>query len=170
MNTGEPRRLDGQSVETDYEIEHPLIGEQSQITNNARAFNLFFESWQFLQDGNEKKGQDLRQEALKEDPSLHTHAIDVLSKMVQSSSAEGKGAIYYWLGIHNEYLEDEHQALHWYTKAVNAFKKIGYSKREGRARCNLGKVKMKLKDPSGMEEFEKAILLNPMDRAIGCVM
>jgi tetratricopeptide (TPR) repeat protein len=163
MNTSEPRRLDGQSIETEYEIEHPLIGEQFQITNNTRAFNLFFKSWRFLQDGNERRGQDLYQEALKKDLSLHTHAIDILSKMAQSCSAEEKGSICYWLGIHNEYLEDEHQALLWYTKSINAFHKIGYLKREGRARCNLGKVKMKLEDPSGMDEFEKAILLNPMD-------
>ena len=160
---GEPRRLDGQSTEAEYAIEHPLIGKQSQSSDNARALNLFFESLRCQQDGNKWKEATLYQEALKAYPSLHKHTCDTLSNMVLSCSPEDEGAIYYWLGIHSEYLKDEHQALIWYTKAIDAFHKIGYQKREARAHCNLGTVKMKLEDPSGMEDYEKAITLNPMD-------
>ena len=83
--------------------------------------------------------------------------------MAKSCRPEDEGAIYYWLGIHTQYLKDYPQAESWYVKAIDAFHKIGYPKREGRAHCNLGRVKMKLEDPSGMKEFEKAIALNPMD-------
>ncbi len=83
--------------------------------------------------------------------------------MTKSCSPENEGAIYYWLGIHTQYLEDYPQAESWYAQAVKSFHKIGYTKREGRAHCNLGRVKIKHEDPSSMEEFEKAIALNPMD-------
>ncbi len=53
------------------------------------------------------------------------------------------------------------QAAAWYEKAIKAFHQTGYQKRASRAHCNLGKVKMKMRDPSAMEEFEKAIALNP---------
>jgi tetratricopeptide (TPR) repeat protein len=162
-NKGEPRRIDGQSVESEYAIEHPLKGKQSQIPNNARALDLFSESVRYLQDGDELKAATLYQEALKVDPSLHAHAREALSNMTKSSGPEDEGAIYYWLGIHTQYLEDYRQAESWYTKAIDAFHKIGYPKREGRAHCNLGRVKMKHRDPSAMEEFEKSIALNPMD-------
>ena len=97
--------------------------------------------------------------------SMHfpTHACEALTNMAKSCSPEDEGAIYYWLGIHTQYLEDYRQAESWYAQAVESFHKIGYLKREGRAHCNLGRVKMKHGDPSGMEEFEKAIALNPMD-------
>lgn len=96
---GEPRGIDGQSAEAEYAIEHPLIGKQSQSLANARALGLFFESLRCLQDGNELKGSTLYQEALRADPSLHTHARDALSNMAQSCSPEDEGAIYYWLGM-----------------------------------------------------------------------
>jgi len=159
----EPRRIDGQSVEAEYAIEHPLIGKQSQSLDNDRALTLFFESLRCLQDGNELDASTLYQEAIKADSSLHTHARDTLLNMAQSCSPEDEGAIYYWLGIHSEYLKDDHQAVIWYAKAIDAFHTIGYQNREAKAHCNLGTVKMKLKDPSGMEEYEKAITLNPMD-------
>jgi tetratricopeptide (TPR) repeat protein len=116
-----------------------------------------------LQDGNEIQASTLYQEALIDDPFLHTHARDALSNMAQSCSPEDEGAICYWLGIHSEYLKDNGQAVIWYEKAIDAFHNIGYQKREARAHCNLGTVKMRLEDPSGIEEYEKAVTLNPMD-------
>ncbi len=160
---GEPRRVDGQSVESEYAIDHPLIGKQSQGLVNARALNLFLESVSCRQDGNEERGASLYQEALKADPSLHTHARDALSSLAQRCNPEDEGAVYYWLGLHSEYLKDNRQAATWYMKAIDAFHKMGFQKREARAHCNLGTVKMRLEDPSGMEEYEKAIALNPMD-------
>jgi len=162
-NKGEPRGSAGQSVESEYAIGHPLVGKQSQSPDKARALDLFSESVRYVQDGNESKAATLLQEALEADPSLHKHACDALTDMAKSCSPEEKGAIYYWLGIHTQYLQDYRQAESWYAQAVEAFHKIGYPKREGRARCNLGRVKIKLEDPSGMQEFEKAIALNPMD-------
>ena len=159
----EPRGLDWQSAETEYAIEHPLIGNQSQTLDNARVLALFIESVRCLQYGNDRMASTLYQEALEADPSLHTHARDALSNIAQNGSPEDEGAIYYWLGIHSEYLKDNGQAVIWYAKAIDAFHKIGYQKREARAHCNLGTVKMRLEDPSGMEEYEKAIMLNPMD-------
>lgn len=162
-NKGESRRIGGQSAESEYTIEHPLKGKQSQGPNNARALDLFSESARYLQDGDELQASTLYQEALRVDPSLHAHAREALTNMAVSCSPEDEGAIYYWLGIHAQYLEDYRQAESWYAKAVDAFQKIGYPKREGRAHCNLGRVKMKHGDPSGMEELKKAIALNPMD-------
>jgi tetratricopeptide (TPR) repeat protein len=160
---GEPRGTGGQPVESEYSIEHPLIGNQSLILGNAGAMDLFVESVKCLQDGNRLKASTLYHKALKADPSLHTHAHDALSNMTQSCSPETEGAVYYWLGIHSQYLEDNDQAIVWYEKAIEAFHKIGYQKREARAHCNLGTAKMQLEDPSGMEEYEKAVTLNPMD-------
>jgi tetratricopeptide (TPR) repeat protein len=160
---GEPRRIDGRSVESEYSIEHPLKGKPSQNPEDTRALDLFSESVRYLQDGDELKAATLYQEALKADPFLHTHACEALIKIAKSCRPEDEGAIYYWLGIHTQYLEDYRQAESWYAQAIDAFHKIGYPKREGRAHCNLGRVKMKHEDPSGMEEFEKAIALNPMD-------
>ena len=162
-NEGEPRGIDGQSVESEYAIEHPLKGKQSQSLDNTRALDLFSESVQYLQDGDEVKASTLFQEALEDDPSLHLHAYEALINAIKSCRPEEEGAIYYWLGIHTQYLDDYRQAESWYAKAIDAFHKIGYPKREGRAHCNLGRIKMKQGDRSGMEEFEKAIALNPMD-------
>jgi tetratricopeptide (TPR) repeat protein len=160
---GEPRGIDGQSVESEYAIEHPLIGKQSQSSDIARALDLFFESLRYLQDGDDPKAATLYQEALKANPFLHANACEALINRAKSCSLEDEGAIYYWLGIHTQYLEDYRQAESWYAQAIDAFHKIGYPKREGRAHCNLGRVKIKHEDQSGMEEFEKAIALNPMD-------
>jgi tetratricopeptide (TPR) repeat protein len=162
-NKSEPRRIDAQSVESEYAIGHPLKGRRSQSPNNARALDLFSESVQCVQDGDELKASTLYQEALQVDPSLHAHAREALINMAKTCSPEDEGTIYYWLGIHTQYLEDYRQAESWYAKAVDTFHKIGYPKWEGRARCNLGRVKMKHRDPSAMEEFEKATALNPMD-------
>jgi tetratricopeptide (TPR) repeat protein len=159
----EHQEIEGQSAEAEYAIEHPLARRQSEWLENTRALNLFYESVRCRQDGNEQRGSILYQESLAADPSLHTHARDALSNMAQSCSSENEGAIYYWLGIHSEYLKDDSQAVIWYAKAIDAFHKIGHQKREARAHCNLGSVKMRLKDPSGMKEYEKAITLNPMD-------
>jgi hypothetical protein len=160
---GELRRIDGRSVESEYSIEYPLKGNSSQNPEDARALDLFSESVRYLQDGDELRAATLYQEALKADPCLHIHACEALIQMMKSCRPEDEGAIYYWLGIHTQYLEDFRQAEGWYQRAIDAFHMTGYPKREGRAHCNLGRVKMKHKDPSGMEEFEKAIALNPMD-------
>ena len=159
----EPRLIEARSVESEYSIEHPLKGKSSQNPEDGRALDLFSESVRYLQDGDELKAVTLYHEALKVDPYLHIHACEALIKIAKSCRTEDEGAIYYWLGIHTQYLEDYRQAEGWYAQAIDAFHKIGYPKREGRAHCNLGRVKMKQEDPSGMEEFEKAIALNPMD-------
>jgi tetratricopeptide (TPR) repeat protein len=65
-----------------------------------------------------------------------------------------------------EYLNDELQAITWYEKAIAAFHHIGYPNCESRAYCNLGNVKMRLRDPSAMEEFEKSIALNPKNGTV----
>lgn len=163
VEEGEPQRIDGRSAESEYSIEHPLKGKPSQKPENARALDLFSESVRYLQDGDESKAAALYQEALKADPFLHKHACEALINIAKSCRPEDEGDIYYWLGIHTQYLEDYCQAESWYTHAIDAFHKIGYPKREGRAHCNLGRVKIKHEDPSGMDEFEKAIALNPMD-------
>jgi len=160
-NKVEPRAVDGQSAEAEYAIEHPLIGHRYLPSDRKRTLDLFFESVRCHQDGNEQRALILYQEAMRTDPSLHKNAREALSKMVQDCSSSDEGAIYYWLGIHSEYLMDWKQAAAYYEKAINAFAQIGYPKRESRAHCNLGKVKMHLRDPSAMEEFEKAIALNP---------
>ena len=83
--------------------------------------------------------------------------------MAQNCRPEDEGAIYYWLGIHSEYLKDAPQAASWYAKAVVAFHKMGHQKRESKAHCNLGTVKMQLGDPSAMAEYEQASALDPMN-------
>jgi tetratricopeptide (TPR) repeat protein len=159
----EPGRIDGQSYESDYSIEHPLKGKPSQSPENARALDLYIESVRYLQDGDEYKAASLYQEALKEDPTLHTHACEALVELSKCCRPEDEGAIYYWLGIHNQYLEDYPQAGIWYAQAIDAFHKMGYEKREGRAHCNLGRIKVKQEDPSAIDEYKKAIALNPLD-------
>ena len=159
----EPRNIYGRSAQSEYAIEHPLKGKLSSSPNSTRALELFLESVQHLQDGDELNAPTLLQEALKTDPSLHSHACEALVNNLKSCRPEDEGAIYYWLGIHTQYQNNLPQAENWYAKAIDIFHRIGYSKREGRARCNLGRVKMELEDPTGFEEFEKAIALNPMD-------
>lgn len=162
-NQDEPRRKEGKSVESEYAIEHPLIRKRSQDPVPFRALGLFFESVMYLQDGDNWKAGELLKKALETDPALHAHACEALVNLAKSCPPEEEGAIYYWLGIHTQYLEDYPQAETWYTRAVEAFHKIGYLKREGRAHCNLGRIKVKHEDPSAVQEFEKAIALNPMD-------
>jgi tetratricopeptide (TPR) repeat protein len=157
----EPRAVEGQSAEAEYAIEHPLVGHWYLPSDRKRAVDLFFESVRCHQDGNEHRAEALYQEAVRTDPSLHENAREALSKMAQECSSGDEGAIYYWLGIHSEYLTDWKQAAAYYEKAFSAFAQIGYRKRESRAHCNLGNVKMQLRDPSAMEEFKKAIALNP---------
>ena len=67
----DPRRISGNSVESEYAIEHPLIGKRFQDPDTARALVLFFESVMYLQDGNDWKASALLKEALVVDPSLH---------------------------------------------------------------------------------------------------
>jgi tetratricopeptide (TPR) repeat protein len=157
----EPRTSDAQSAEAEYAIEHPLIGRNILKADSKRALDLYYESVTCHQDGNEQRALALYQEALSIEPSIHTHAYEKLAELVQNCSAKDAGAIYYWLGLHSEYLNDNRQAANWYEKAVNAFAQLGYRNRESRARCNLGNVKMQMHDPSGMEEFEKAVAINP---------
>lgn len=159
----ESRGLGMPSAEAEYAIEHPLMGDQSQALDNASALALFCESVRYLQDGNAWMASTLVRRALKAEPSLHTHARDALLSKAQSCRPGEAGAVYYWLGIHSEHLKDNHQAAIWYAKAIDAFHELGHQKQEARAHCNLGTVKMRLEDPSGMEEYEKAITLNPMD-------
>lgn len=162
-NNDEHRKINGKTVESEYAIEHPLIGKQSQNPDHTRALYLFTESVKYIQDGNDWKASTLLQEALETDPTLHIHACEALSNMAKYCNPEEEGAIYYWLGIHTQYLEDYPGAESWYERAVESFHRIGYPKKEGRAHCNLGRLKIKHGDPSGIKEFEKAISLNPMD-------
>ncbi len=106
------------------------------------------------------KALTLYQEAMSREPSLHEIANEVLPKMVADCGAE-EGAIYYWQGLHYEYEGDLDQAATSYQKAAEVYNAIDYKKRESRSHCNLGHVKMRRGDGSGMEEFEKAIALDP---------
>jgi tetratricopeptide (TPR) repeat protein len=157
----EPQSIDGQSAEAEYAIEHPLVTYKDLTPESKKAFNLYYESVRCHQDGNKARAVAFCQEALRLDASLHKNAQEILSKMVVDCDLEEEGAICYWLGIHSEYLSDWRQAAEWYERAAKAYNKIGYNKRESRVHCNLGSVKMKMRDPSGMEEFEKAVVLNP---------
>lgn len=157
----EPRTVDSQSARAQYAIEHPILGLRGLTSESKRAFDLYYESVRCHQDGNKTRAFMLYQEAMKTDPSLHENAIRILSKRVVDCGPDEEGAIYYWLGIHSEYSLNWKQAAIWYEKAALAFDRIGYKKRESRVRCNLGNVKMQMRDPSGMEELEKAIALDP---------
>jgi tetratricopeptide (TPR) repeat protein len=157
----EPRSVDGQSAEAAYAIEHPLIGHKALKFEQGRALDLYYESVRCHQDGNEPRAILLYQEATQLDPSLHKHAYNDLSKMVEKCSKKEAGAIFYWLGIHSEYLNDWEHAKDWYEKAASAYHDIGYLMRESRVHCNLGNIKMRLHDPTAMDEIEKAIELNP---------
>ena len=159
----EPRGVDGQSAETDYAIEHPLVGHQAPMTDNARALELYYESVRCHQDGNARQASVLYQEATDLDPSLHEHACESLSNMAEGCNPKDAGPIYYWLGVHSEHRMNFAQAAASYENAIIAFGQLGYQKRESRAHCNLGHVKMRLGDPSALAEFEKAVALNPRD-------
>jgi tetratricopeptide (TPR) repeat protein len=158
----EPRGMDDQSAESEYAIEHPLVEHQFECSDYAKAFTLFNVSTKYSQIGKLRQALMIYQESTKIDPSLHDHAREALSKMAQECNPKDAGPIYYWLGAHSEYLTDLKQAAAWYEKAIDAFRQIGYQKRESRAHCNLGNVKMHMREASAaMEEFEKAVILNP---------
>lgn len=157
----EPRTVDSQSARSEYAIEHPLIRDKNLPSDRRRALDQFYASIRYQQDGNEFRALALYNEATRTDPSLHENAREALSDMAQDCSSTDAGAIYYWLGIHSEWLSDLRQAAVFYEKAVNVFDQIGYKKRASRACNNLGSVKMQMRDPSAMEEFEKAIALDP---------
>jgi len=160
----EPRGDSGKTVESEYSIAHPLIiDNRLPHLINSRAMNLFVESVKCIQDGDEIKAARLFKEAEKEDPSIHYRARDALVDLSRNCMPQDEGAIYYWIGIHSQYLQESDQAIIWYKKAIEAFQKSGFRKREGRAHCNLGTVKMQLQDPSGLEEYIKAVKLNPAD-------
>jgi len=160
----EPRQVDGQSAEAEYAIEHPLIGHRSLRSDANRALNVYREALTYLHAGDRTRANILYQDAMKIDPSLHKRAREILSKMAQGCSSTEAGPIYYWLGIHSESLSDLQQAVTWYEKAVSVFEQLGYKKRQGRVHCNLGTVHLKSGNYNlGMEEFEKAIALNPSD-------
>jgi tetratricopeptide (TPR) repeat protein len=157
----EPRSADGHSARSEYAIEHPLIGVRNLPSNRKRALDQFYESVRCHQDGNEYRALSLYNEATRADPCLHENAREALSRLARDSSSTDAGPICYWLGIHCEWLSDLRQAAVSYEKAVNAFDRIGYRKRASRACNNLGSVKMQLHDPTAMEEFERAIALDP---------
>ena len=157
----EPRHIDGSSVEAEYAIEHPLLGRPMLTPEFLKALQLFWDGTTYFQSGNQQKASIFYQEALETDPGFHERARQALAEMAKNCSSKEAGPIYYWLGAHSEYLLDRMQAKAWYEKAIVAFNQIGYPKRESRARCNLGNVKMQTMDSSAMDEFEKAIALNP---------
>jgi tetratricopeptide (TPR) repeat protein len=105
----------------------------------------------------------LYQEALAREPALHAIAIKTLSEALADCSSEQAGATCYWLGLHSEYSSNLREAAAWYERAAKAYGSIGYKKRESRARCNLGSVKMQMRDGSGMEELERATVLDPQN-------
>ncbi len=101
------------------------------------------------------------EEALRLDPDLHRHACLALEKLAPGLSPPRAGAACYWLGIHFEYLLDRLQAVKWYQQAIQIYAHLGYPHRESRCHCNLGNVKMQMNDPTGMDEFQRAVALNP---------
>jgi tetratricopeptide (TPR) repeat protein len=160
----EPRQVHVQSAEAEYAIEHPLIGHQAPRSDADRALNLYREALTHLHVGNRMMANMLSQQAMSIDPSLHKRVRGILSNMAQGCSPTDAGPVYYWLGIHSENLDDFQQAATWYERAAGAFEQLGYEKRQGRARCNLGTVQLKLGNYTlAMKEFEKAIALNPSD-------
>jgi tetratricopeptide (TPR) repeat protein len=161
MEKVEPQEIDARSARSEYAIEHPLIGNRDLPSDRRRALDQFYESVRTHQDGNEFRAMNLYNEAMDTDSSLHENIRGNLLEMTKNCNSIDTGAIYYWIGLHSEYLLDWHQAALAYEKAVNAFIQIGYKNRASRACNNLGNVKMQLRDPSAMDEFEKAIALNP---------
>ncbi len=159
----EPRAVDGHSARASYAIEHPALGYKQLATETRRAFDLFYESVRCFQDGDKMRALMLYQEALEREPALHAIAIKTLSETLADCSSDQEGATCYWLGLHSEYSSNLKEAAAWYDKAAKAYGSIGYKKRESRARCNLGSVKMQMRDGSGMEEFEKATVLDPQN-------
>jgi tetratricopeptide (TPR) repeat protein len=162
-NKGESQAADGQSAEAKYAIPHPLVGQRHLPSDTKRALDMFYESTRCHQEGHKRRAATLYQQALKVDPSLHENARAALTNMAQDGTSRDQGATYYWLGIHSEYLRDWQQAAPHYEKAIQSFAQSGDQRREARARCNLGNVKMHMNDPSALEEFEQAVALNPQD-------
>jgi tetratricopeptide (TPR) repeat protein len=158
-----PKQSDNFSAESEYAIEDPLTNYWGLKFSNNMAFSLFSEMTRNVQDGNNAKAQILHNQALRINPSLHEDAREILSKMIDDGTVSDEGAIYYWLGIHSEYLMEYKQAALWYEKAAKVYNKTGYPVQESRVYCNLGSVKMRMNDPTGMDDFEKAIALNPRD-------
>lgn len=157
----EPSDLDGATAESHYAIKHPLVACARAESDVEKALVLYHESVSLVQDGNQQLAQLRYQQALELDPSLHERCREALQQMVEGSSPSDSGAIYYWLGIHSEYLRDDKLAATWYQKAIAAFEEIGYKRRQSRALCNLGSLKMRTGDYSGMEDFERAVALDP---------
>lgn len=160
-NKVEPRVVDAQSARSSYGIEHPLIGVRSLPADRRRALDQFYESVKCHQNGQEFRALALYNEAVRRDPRLHENARESLLGMARDCSPSDGGAIYYWLGIHSQWLRDWKQAAVFYEKAVDAFGQIGYKRRASRACNNLGNVKMQMRDSSAMAEFERAIALDP---------
>jgi tetratricopeptide (TPR) repeat protein len=153
----------GIPIEAEYAIEYPVIGDLRKTAMNPHSMDLYLKSLRNLQEGNEREATLAYAEALKVDPSFHEHAREALLSAIQNTNLEAAGAIYYWLGIHSQYLKDHVQAAAWYSLSIDALNKAGKYKEEGRAHCNLGTVKMELRDPAGMDEYQRAIELNPQD-------
>jgi len=157
----EPRDVDGRSARSEYAIEHPLIGARSLSIDTRRALDQLYESVRCLQEGGEFRSLNLYNEAMRSDPSLHEHAREALADLAQDCRPADAGAVYYWMGLHSEYLMDRVRAADYYQKAVDGFERIGYRKRASRACNNLGSAKLQLGDPSCIETFEQAIDLDP---------
>lgn len=156
----EPRAVEGRSAEAEYAIEHPLLKPAGK-SEGERALNIFYESVRCHQDGDEGRSLALYQEAMRRDPSLHEHTREALARMLQGSTPRQAGPVYYWMGIHSEWLSHWTRAAFCYEKAAHAFHELGYRHRESKARCNLGSVKMQMHDPSAMEEWERSVVLDP---------
>jgi tetratricopeptide (TPR) repeat protein len=156
----EPQQADARSVEGEFAIEHPLLAKPGTVPSR-RSLELFCEGTWLLQEGKQASAMPLYDEALTLDPDFHQHAIQALAPLLPGSNPQDAGAIYYWLGIHSEYLNDWGQAAGWYEQAAQAFHQLGYAHRESRARCNLGHVKEMMRDPTMMDEWESAVHLNP---------
>lgn len=160
-SAAEPRYSDSSLAEAEYAIAHPLANYKTSPPEAGRAVQVFCEATAFYQGGDQRSALMLYQEALRLDPNLHQHARETLSQMAASASPQSAGAIYYWLGAHSEYLMNWPQAKTWYEQAAADFHQLGYTHRESRVHCNLGNVKMHLRDETAMGEFEKSIALNP---------
>lgn len=157
----EPRTITGQSAEAEYSIEHPLSEGTRMKGDRKRALDLFCAGTRLHQEGEQWQGMELYQQALVIDPQLHQHAREQLTMLAQRCAPGEEGPIYYWLGIHSEYMLSRIDARDAYEKSILAFSQLGHRHREARAHCNLGNVKMQMMDGTAIEEFEKAVELNP---------
>jgi tetratricopeptide (TPR) repeat protein len=126
-----------------------------------QALGHFVQGTWLVQAGQVRQGELLCQQGLELDPFLHRHAREGLRRLGQRCDPRETGAIYFWLGVHSEALWDFKQAGEWYELAVAEFEEMGARVRESRARCSLGSIKLKLRDESGPQEFERAAALHP---------